>query len=336
MNRLVSAGWLVVLWVICVWLVVEYLHQRGDQLEADIPVIYELTDTYLKGWAFIRAAAFDIDLSTVANEGRKAPRRDRRQLDRVWRREEILEKLRISGFSEAQLKAADRPLGYIDTYKWSAIREMIRSGVPVSITLAQGILESASGQSSLARNTKNHFGIKARQSKLAREKIKNKQLAALVDADFVFSPPAVGVWQFHDDVAYDRFEVYEDVEHSYQRHSDLLTRPCDRVRKGCYAWIWSTFPVGEEVDLTTAAERFEPVSGISAEAFFEGKTRVPYFAAQAAGLKMAGYATAPNYHRQLAYLINTYELNRFDLAVVFYQQAQQQSLRVDTRSIPKQ
>lgn len=49
---------------------------------------------------------------------------------------------------------------YINKYKDEAIKEMKRSGVPASITLAQGILESGNGNSSLARKANNHFGIK--------------------------------------------------------------------------------------------------------------------------------------------------------------------------------
>ena len=50
---------------------------------------------------------------------------------------------------------------YIDQYKELAKDQMRRYGIPASVTLAQGILESASGQSQLARNENNHFGIKA-------------------------------------------------------------------------------------------------------------------------------------------------------------------------------
>lgn len=49
---------------------------------------------------------------------------------------------------------------YINIYKDDAIKDMMKMGVPASITLAQGILESESGNSDLARVAKNHFGIK--------------------------------------------------------------------------------------------------------------------------------------------------------------------------------
>ncbi len=49
---------------------------------------------------------------------------------------------------------------YISLYKEDAIKDMKKMGVPASITLAQGILESESGNSVLAREAKNHFGIK--------------------------------------------------------------------------------------------------------------------------------------------------------------------------------
>lgn len=49
---------------------------------------------------------------------------------------------------------------YIKAYKHVARKEMKQYGVPASITLAQGILESNSGNSLLARKANNHFGIK--------------------------------------------------------------------------------------------------------------------------------------------------------------------------------
>ena len=49
---------------------------------------------------------------------------------------------------------------YIKTYKDAAVMEMNRGGIPASIILAQGLIESAAGQSDLAQNANNHFGIK--------------------------------------------------------------------------------------------------------------------------------------------------------------------------------
>lgn len=49
---------------------------------------------------------------------------------------------------------------YIEKYKEAAQRQQYEYGIPASITLAQGLLESAAGTSYLARNCNNHFGIK--------------------------------------------------------------------------------------------------------------------------------------------------------------------------------
>ena len=54
----------------------------------------------------------------------------------------------------------DRNQVYADRFGSSAILEMERDGIPASITLAQGILESGAGTSELAQNANNHFGIK--------------------------------------------------------------------------------------------------------------------------------------------------------------------------------
>ena len=50
---------------------------------------------------------------------------------------------------------------YADRYAEAAMEQMRKYGIPASVTLAQGILESASGQSELSRKGNNHFGIKA-------------------------------------------------------------------------------------------------------------------------------------------------------------------------------
>lgn len=49
---------------------------------------------------------------------------------------------------------------YIDNYKDIAMQEMASHGIPASITLAQGILESGAGRGNLTKRSNNHFGIK--------------------------------------------------------------------------------------------------------------------------------------------------------------------------------
>jgi flagellum-specific peptidoglycan hydrolase FlgJ len=71
----------------------------------------------------------------------------------------------LSGFAFSVLQAqpSERKLSpheYVETHKEDAIKEMNMSGVPASITLAQGMLESDNGNSDLAVYANNHFGIK--------------------------------------------------------------------------------------------------------------------------------------------------------------------------------
>ena len=61
---------------------------------------------------------------------------------------------------QAQLKLNTAYLNYIAQYKDLAIEEMRQNHIPASITLAQGMSESAAGQSRLATQANNHFGIK--------------------------------------------------------------------------------------------------------------------------------------------------------------------------------
>jgi len=71
----------------------------------------------------------------------------------------LLISLTISCRCFAQNKK-NTPEQYFEKYAEMAIKEMKRSGVPASITLAQGSLESENGNSDLAKHANNHFGIK--------------------------------------------------------------------------------------------------------------------------------------------------------------------------------
>ena len=91
---------------------------------------------------------------------------------------------------------------YIQKFKDLAISEMKRSGIPASITLAQGCLESNNGNSRLSIEGNNHFGIKCK-STWAGKRI------------------------YHDDDAPNEcFRQYKNAEESYLDHTDfLITNP---------------------------------------------------------------------------------------------------------------
>lgn len=92
----------------------------------------------------------------------------------------------------------DAVYNYIAQYKQLAVDEMIRTGVPASITLAQGILESGAGQSDLTIQSNNHFGIKCK-------------------TDWT------GEVVYHDDdMKGECFRRYNSAEDSYRDHSDFL------------------------------------------------------------------------------------------------------------------
>ena len=87
---------------------------------------------------------------------------------------------------------------YIDQYKDVAIEQMQRHHIPASITLAQGLLESSAGQSELARNSNNHFGIKCNGGWYGRR-------------------------AYHDDdAAQECFRAYDNVFESYEDHAQFL------------------------------------------------------------------------------------------------------------------
>ena len=62
---------------------------------------------------------------------------------------------------QTRAQSASDILAYIEKYKGIALEQQRRHGIPATITLAQGILESGAGKSGLTRNSNNHFGVKA-------------------------------------------------------------------------------------------------------------------------------------------------------------------------------
>lgn len=304
-----------------------YVYRNSFSAFVQLPIIEEITDKYKLGWQKTWALGEELHQRMISIDSLSRTRGEWEQsafpaglhaesLQIPWHRSIVEQKLEERNWSAGKRRAAAAYLDYIDHYLPAAARDMYATGVTASITLAQGILESDAGRSNLATTTNNHFGIKALPTKSGRRKIKARKFRELTDSDFAYRKPAIGVSQHHDDHKYDRFERYRSVADSYRRHSALLLNNCAKARKGCYGWIWQTFPVQEErVNLTAMARNFEPISGFAPADFF-GETTVPYYAAQAAALKMAGYATSKTYHRKLVYLIETYELWRIDVALV--------------------
>lgn len=91
---------------------------------------------------------------------------------------------------------------YINRFSNVARSEMEQFGIPASITLAQGLLESSAGKSPLAREANNHFGIKCFSKKCKKGHCKN----------------------FSDDHHKDFFRTYPSVWESFRAHSLFLQK----------------------------------------------------------------------------------------------------------------
>jgi LysM repeat protein len=94
----------------------------------------------------------------------------------------------------------ERVRAYIERFKTLAVEEQLRSGIPASITLAQGIHETSAGASELATNANNHFGIKCKKSWTGE------------------------TYAYTDDAPDECFRKYGSAEQSYKDHSDYLAK----------------------------------------------------------------------------------------------------------------
>lgn len=138
---------------------------------------------------------------------------------------------------------------YIEKWKDVAVNQMVLHGIPASITMAQGILESGYGKSKLAVRANNHFGIKCHNWK----------------GDTYFQD---------DDRADECFRKYDNASASFEDHSLFLT----------------------------SRSRYSELFNLE----------VTDYKAWAKGLKKAGYATNPSYHKKLIDIIEKYDLDELD------------------------
>ncbi|MEM6770556.1 MAG: glucosaminidase domain-containing protein [Bacteroidota bacterium] len=95
-----------------------------------------------------------------------------------------------------------RQLEYVEQFKLVALAEMETHGIPASITLAQGLLESGTGRSTLAKKNNNHFGIKCFSKKCRKGHCSNHS----------------------DDHHKDFFRIFGSAEESFRAHSKVLMK----------------------------------------------------------------------------------------------------------------
>ena len=114
---------------------------------------------------------------------------------------QLLLLLTLCCYTHAQSYQSAETTAYIKKYHKTAIREMYQYKIPASITLAQGILESASGKSNLAIKANNHFGIKCSGDYSGKKYYKD------------------------DDKKNDCFRCYIHADESFRDHSIFLTKP---------------------------------------------------------------------------------------------------------------
>ncbi|MDM1407727.1 glucosaminidase domain-containing protein [Myroides sp. DF42-4-2] len=143
----------------------------------------------------------------VSKEKYRAQQRqveEQRRVHEETKKEKEKEK-RVAAKSSETLEATSRVAvttdmiqDYILLYKDIAKDNMSQFGIPASITLAQGVLESGSGQGTLSRNANNHFGIKCHKE---------------------WDGPSV---RHTDDAPDECFRKYDRPEESYRDHSQFL------------------------------------------------------------------------------------------------------------------
>ena len=120
-------------------------------------------------------------------------------------------------------------LAYIEQWKETAIQQQIDYDIPAAITMAQALLESGAGQSELAVNAKNHFGIKCTSDWFG------------------------GVYYHDDETTGECFRQYYDAAESFKDHSVFLHRPrytsCYEIAPQDYeAWAYRLRDCGYATD----------------------------------------------------------------------------------------
>ena len=180
-----------------------------------------------------------------------------------------------SGFSQ------DNPT-YINLYKSIAVAEMMRTGIPASIKLAQAILESNCGKSELACKANNHFGIKCGSD--WQGKSFNKE-----DDDFEGGKLVKSC-----------FREYSSVYDSYIAHSDFLTDPGKSARYGALFKLETNDYKGWAKGLSHAGYATDPQYSKRLIDIIE-KYQLYQLDAEIDGIMASGVSTPVKSHRTIRY-----------------------------------
>ncbi len=143
----------------------------------------------------------------------------------------IYESDKKSNLSTAHLRKRNKQESYVKRFYKVAQTEMKKFGIPASITLAQGLIESNAGESRLSRNNNNHFGMKCFSKKCGKNHCSN----------------------FTDDSHKDFFRKYQTSWDSYRAHSVLLKnkryQPLFKLNKKDYkSWAHGLKKAGYATD----------------------------------------------------------------------------------------
>ena len=138
------------------------------------------------------------EVGSLSNK--KPPKTERIQKSpKIENNEKVINKTKIKP-TPKNASYAEIVTIYIDNYSNIAKEEMVQYGIPASITLAQGILESGAGRGVLSKKSNNHFGIKCHQG-------------------------WTGERVYHDDDELQEcFRKYKDPKYSFRDHSLFLTQ----------------------------------------------------------------------------------------------------------------
>jgi len=123
--------------------------------------------------------------------------------------------LLVYGCAHAQPKDVEEKMAYVERYRLLAVEEMERTGIPASIKLGQGLLESRWGTSDLSRLANNHFGIKCGKDWNGEGYYKE-------DDDL----------NDKGELIKSCFRVYGSAEQCYRDHSAFLMNPAKKERYG--------------------------------------------------------------------------------------------------------